>query len=75
MTDGLHMWTIYDHPTDYPEYYVARRSVIAAGHTDAEPHAYLSKSLEGLRDMMVRMGLVCLARHPQDDPVIVETWL
>jgi hypothetical protein len=25
--------------------------------------------------VLARDGLVCLARRPEDDPVIVETWL
>jgi hypothetical protein len=31
--------------------------------------------IEGLRDMLRFMGLIKLMRSPDDDPVIMETWI
>lgn len=71
MTTGLSIWTIYDHPTDYPEHFVARRF---DGET-ATADTVLAADLEELRTRFEGQGLVCLARFPQDDSVIVETWM
>lgn len=69
--DALSMWVIYDHPTDYPEWFVARQWL------GEEPtgKAVFSNDLEVLRQHMRDRGLGCLTRMPDDDPVIVEVWL
>lgn len=75
MTDALRMWTIYDHPSDYPHGFIARQFLVHAG--GAEPtQSTIEGSLEMIRQtLMVDMGLVCFRRNEEDDPVIVETWL
>lgn len=80
MTDAnatLDMWTIYDHPTDYPDEYVARRWIVMSGggfHGTGE--VLRERSLAQLRDIMRgAFHLTCIPRHEVDDPVIVETWL
>lgn len=73
-TDRLTTWTIYDHPSDHPEGYVARRWVIIDGVAKADA-AVTSDSLAVLRFNMQREGRVCIDRAPEDDPVIVETWI
>ena len=35
----------------------------------------IAASLPGIRKALIRMGLVCLTRNPEDEPHIVETWL
>ena len=75
MPDVLHIWTIYDHPRDMPDVYVARAHAILPGTTMPTDHVIESYDLEALRDRMRDMGLVCLPRAPGDDPVIVESWL
>ena len=67
----LPMWVIYDHPSDWPDWYVAREWI------GEQPGSCvtLERDLERLRDRMRRMGLVCLARFEQDDPKILETWV
>lgn len=70
MTTGLPIWTIYDHPSDYPDCFVAHLFM------NDQPTNYRLKhaTLDGLRAMLPP-ELVCLARSPGDDPVIVECWL
>ena len=61
---------IYDHPTDYPDKFIARlwdcsapTNIIATADTLEELRAKIP-------DCMVKLD-----RHPQDDPRIVEVWI
>ena len=67
----LPIWTVYDHPADYPACWVARKW-IGEEPTDA---VMVAPTLELLRKWLADMGLVCMDRHPDDDPAIKETWL
>jgi hypothetical protein len=66
---------IYDHPTDFPDSFVARRHI--AYGPDAGPTAEVmrSNSLNALQEEMERRGLIRLDRYAADAPCIVETWL
>jgi len=68
---ALVMWTIYDHPSDWPNFYVARKWI------GEEPMnvVLLDADLDRLRETLARKGLVKLMRNEGDDPVILETWL
>jgi hypothetical protein len=71
----LSMWVIYDHPRDYPEKYVVRRHVVEYPGTyrpteDYSLHDTLNDARKAIPHWTVR-----LERHPQDDVVILETWL
>jgi hypothetical protein len=73
---GLTVWTVYDHPSDYPNHWVARRWVVdEAGPTTYRSDVFVRDDLNELRDQLSRMGLFPLGRSPEDDPTIVETWL
>ena len=67
----LKIWTIYDHPTDYPDNFVARLFLLD------KPTTYLviASTLDDLRGAMREAGLIQLDRSPGDDPKIVETWM
>ena len=69
------MWTVYDHPTDYPEYYVARLFEVTAGRTKITTTVLVANSLDTIRSEMRQRGLVCMSRQPEDDPKIMEVWL
>jgi hypothetical protein len=69
--DVLHIWTIYDRPSDFPHNYVARKFALDKPTDDF----IVSPNLDALRQIMVDKGLTCLTRSPQDDPRIVESWL
>lgn len=67
----LNIWTVYDHPKDFPNSFVARRFEMDKITDDVIEAA----TLDALREKFANCGLVCLTRHPNDDPCILETWL
>jgi hypothetical protein len=70
----LPMWVVYDHPSDYPQQYVARQHII--GVAGQRPTGrMMAGTLDSIRAALANLDLVCLARSEADDPVIVETWL
>lgn len=68
----ISIWTVYDHPRDYPHSYVARLF-----HGEKPTHSVIvSPDLKRLREiLLVDMGLTCMSRSSHDDPAILETWL
>jgi hypothetical protein len=66
----LSAWTIYDHPSDFPDDYVARRF-----EYDQPTSDMIVGELDQMRKAFLRAGLVCMTRDQKDDPKIVETWL
>lgn len=74
MADVLKMWTIYKHPLDYPEGYVARQWLIRDGGYPYAGVARYRPDLEAAR-AAVPPGLYRLDRDPNDDPTVVETWI
>jgi len=75
----LDLWTLYDHPRDFPRHIVARRHrIMHASHQGTIPAMIggLYDSLAEARWDMEMLGLSGpLPRKPTDDPVIIETWL
>ena len=72
--EKLAMWTVYDHPKDFPDKFVARKWLVATEPVATDEHL-VSDSLEWLRRRFEEMGLYCIPRNPGDDPNIVEVWL
>jgi len=65
------MWVIYDHPSDYPNSFVAREFVL-----DKPTENFIAiANLDELRGHFLEIGLTCITRSPEDEPQIVETWL
>lgn len=74
MQDALKQFVIYDRPRDFPTCVVVRQwNILPTGATPSD-RAYLFYKLDKARAWCAQQGLVCLARHPSDDPCIVETW-
>ena len=79
MLDEFLLYTIYFSPSNHVNQYVVRRHVINAfGHSvaDVTPLAVVD-SLDAARaalSLHSRVILVRVARRPQDDSAIVETW-
>jgi hypothetical protein len=73
--DPLVMWTVTDHPTDLPDWYVARKTLVVPGATVMTNDVRKTSTLDELREQLARMGLTPIARDPKDDPKIVEVWL
>lgn len=78
-TEVMSMWTIYDHPLDYPEGFIARRFEISHSKVPGEGIAVTTDTLRGLTLDDVRLqlpeGMVVISRSPKDEPQILETWL
>lgn len=68
---SLDIWTVYDSPKDLRGWFVARRFTLD-GPT---PDVITTRTVDEVRDVMRRMGLTCIPRSPEDDPVIVESWI
>lgn len=77
MTQDWHHYAIYDHPKDYPEDFVVRRWRIVEGSLNPVPDETPFARATSLREARAAIppGLVHLHRHPEDDPVLVETWV
>lgn len=74
--DTLSIWVLYDHPSDYPDLFIARRfDVGPGGQVIATTELLLAADVEWLRKEMRKKALVRIGRHQTDDPVIIESWL
>jgi hypothetical protein len=70
------MYTVYDHPKDYPDHYVVRASTPVNGQVIHNPDAFMvTKDLVEIPTTLKSMGLVKILPEPEDDPVILEIWL
>lgn len=76
--------TVYDHPQGFPNGYVARAHIVAQnryGAMGCGKSAYASPTIYIARETLdeVRAAIpddmVKMIRHPQDDPVIIETYV
>ncbi|MPM90789.1 hypothetical protein SDC9_137911 [bioreactor metagenome] len=63
------MIVVYEKPKDYPQNYIAR---LWDGNIPTH-YAVIRNSLEDIRLAIPPMHRI--SRHPDDDPVIVETWI
>lgn len=70
----LPLWTITFDPIDCPGLYVARMHVAGAGVGAATSAAVSGFTLEEVRAVLPP-GMIRFERFPNDDPVIVESWL
>lgn len=73
--DELCGWTIYRDPIDYPGHFVVRQWWVEdAGVIVHRTFAVVCHTIEEAREQ-VPPGAICFPRDPDDDPVIVETWM
>jgi hypothetical protein len=70
----LPMWVIYDHPSDYPEGFLARLWETLPGPTPTTCVA-TSAEAEALRVELQAAGFVKCERSADDEPQIMEIWL
>jgi hypothetical protein len=68
------MWTIYDHPKDFPELFVVRPFIIDGGNVRPMTLCITGETLEEVRRYLIPYQLTCIPRQEGDDPCIVETW-
>jgi len=71
--NDLLVWTIYDHPIEFPDSYVVRpfSSKLVCPLTVHFKHGQLGY----VRSALQNLGLTCLARAEDDPPFVLETWL
>jgi hypothetical protein len=76
-TPSLSMWTVYDHPTDWPNAYIARQyRILDSGAYVATENVIIAQDLDIIRRAMIEeFGLTCLTRNEGDDVKIIETWV
>jgi hypothetical protein len=70
----LTIWTIYDHPRDYPHGYVIRPWTIGNKGPMVPGEAATAADLDTARTL-IPDGLYRMERAPDDDPAIIETWM
>lgn len=69
--------TIYEHPRDYPDHFVARVWKIGPSITESG-EIRLADTLDEARQSVFALAPhadFCMERSPEDDPTIIETWL
>lgn len=72
---ALAIWTVYDHPSDFPKHVIARKFYVGMDRLYASNELVKASTLGEVRVDMRRRGLYCMQRHPSDDAKIVETWI
>lgn len=76
MRNSLEMWTVYDHPRDFPNDYVARKWVVNGdGSYGPDEEVMICSELEPIRERLAASGYACMPRDPNDDATILETWI
>jgi hypothetical protein len=72
-------YTIYENPKDMPGHYVVRGWDVEDGDLIMADEAITipisEEGLSTLRKSLQENGLFCIGRSPEDDLVILETWL
>jgi hypothetical protein len=72
----LPIWTIYAHPKDFPDAYVARMFETGPEGEPVPTKVMLaSPEIEALRAAFSHAGLTRLDRNEGDQPEIVESWI
>jgi hypothetical protein len=74
-SERLCFWVIYARPSDYPDHYVIRRQYVNQdGSISYNMNSHLFPDLQSARQF-IPTGRIRFNRSPDDDPVIVESWL
>jgi hypothetical protein len=70
----LSIWTVFDHPEDFPHSYVARR--FEADRDGCHPTIDIVQGeLAIIRKSFIECGLTRIPRDEIDEPQIIESWL
>lgn len=70
----MRIYTIYDHPKDYPNHFVMRVFDVSASASTPTGDFTIADTLEEVRKA-IPSECVCIARDLTDDPVVVESWI
>ncbi len=71
----LRIWTIYDHPIDYHDCFIAREWDVSLPVPKPTGNIKFGDDLATIREDFKAAGRYCLGRNTVDDPVIVESWI
>lgn len=72
----LAIWVIYVKGlAPYPTKHIARKHVIVGGESIATLEAETGNTLDEVRIIMKKKGLICIPRDTNDDSVIIESWI
>jgi hypothetical protein len=75
----MEIFTVYDHPIDFPDHFVVRRFVVTTKSPFVpipDEDIFLKhKDLEWIRNRLLHCGLICTPRHENDDEKIIESWI
>jgi hypothetical protein len=71
---NVEMWAIYDHPSDYPHGFIARKWVIESSLVRATQDIVVGPTLQFVRQR-IPVVQVRIPRFRADDPRIVEVWV
>jgi len=66
----VELWTVYNHPLDFPDKYVARRFL----NDKPTKEIKVGGTLNAVRSQLPR-GLTNIGRQSGDDPFIEEVWI
>jgi hypothetical protein len=71
----VEMYVIYCRPKDHPNLYVLRKWHLGSGGMVKPDDEYaLGETLDEIRSLIPN-HCVCIGRQPEDDRVIVESWV
>ena len=71
---ALAIWTVYDHPKDYPDGFIARMHEVAEGPPRPTDKTLMGE-LEEIRRVLIEAGLTTLPRDARDEREVVESWI
>ena len=69
----LIIWTIYDHPSDFPDSFVARKFIGYEPTKEILVAGTLQETRKIIQNLAGKQHRI--ARSSDDDPKIVESWL
>ena len=77
MSYQLSIYTVYDHPLDYPNSYVVKKWICNVNPPVQDSNfLIIGEDLDRIREMLVmEMGLTVLPREINDDLVILENYI
>jgi hypothetical protein len=74
-SEVLGMWTVFDHPSDFPHCFVARLALVSRGAALILTEDIVTADTLCELRRLLPPGLIRIERHPNDDAKIVEIWL
>ena len=74
LTEGFSVFTIYEHPLDFPQHYVVRETVALEGVVYFHLTQQLADTLEDARKL-IPAGRICLSEPNTPELPAVESWI